>query len=163
MTFEEKLLNKSTIKIAKLYGPACKAAIKPDTGITIQNKSAYFVIRDTATITKDYLPLAVWACFQNPFAELKGIFTKGDIENFVQRSTNIPVKSLLKLILADYNQASPPPANITPITSPPVESDDIYGDYGIETPAPQQPTQYVDLTNSKAIIETLMKAFNIKE
>jgi len=58
--FEEVILDNSTEQIAKLYGPAERAHNKPDTGIEVKKKSAYYVIRDCASITRQYLAINVW-------------------------------------------------------------------------------------------------------
>ena len=64
--FEHKILTVSQSKQAGLLGPAKIAASKPDTGITIVKKSAYFVIRDCAKITEKYLVHHVWGEIKNP-------------------------------------------------------------------------------------------------
>ena len=53
--FEQIILENSSEKQAKLLGPAQRAHKKPDIGVEIQNKSAYYVIRDCAMITQKYL------------------------------------------------------------------------------------------------------------
>jgi hypothetical protein len=83
MKFIEILLENSKVKEAKLYAPAKKASNNPETGITIQNKSAYHVIKDCANITIKYLPHYVFANYEYPFTELSGKFKRKDIEEFV--------------------------------------------------------------------------------
>ena len=55
MKFEAKILELSTIKERNLVGPSAIAMVKPDTGVEIKKKSAYYVIRDCATLAHDYI------------------------------------------------------------------------------------------------------------
>ena len=64
MKFIEIILENSKSKEAKLFSPAKKAANNPETGITIQNKSAYHV------------PHYIFANYDCPFTELSGKFKK---------------------------------------------------------------------------------------
>ena len=66
MNFETKILGTSTIKERKLLKPAAIAAAEPNTGVTIHNKSAYFVIRDCANITQKYLTLHTYGSLHKP-------------------------------------------------------------------------------------------------
>ena len=45
MTFEEKIINNCQIRQKKLMRPARIAQGKPDTGVTIVKKGAYFLIK----------------------------------------------------------------------------------------------------------------------
>ena len=83
---EEKILQNSTEKQAKLLGPAQRAYKKPDIGVEIQNKSAYYVIRDCAKITELYLPHLVYSQIKNPIQMLEGVFTKADCTDFLSRA-----------------------------------------------------------------------------
>ena len=65
--FEEIILANSSEKQAKLKEPALRAYKKPDIGVDINNKSAYYVIRDCALITSKYLAPYIWATFEDPF------------------------------------------------------------------------------------------------
>ena len=86
--FEEVILENSTERIAKLYGPAARAADKPDTGVEIKKKAAYFVIRDCAGITRKYLSIHVWGLFDDPVLDLKGKFTSNEVKSFFKKSRN---------------------------------------------------------------------------
>ena len=100
MKFLEIIVENSSVKEAKLYAPAKKAFAKPDTGITIQNKSAYHVIKDCALMTINYLPLWAFGNYKNPIEELKGKFQKKDIEGFVSSTeTHVMNQQLLSIIL----------------------------------------------------------------
>ena len=46
MTFEEKIIKNSSIRQGKLMRPAKIAFDKPDTGVTINKKGAYYLIKD---------------------------------------------------------------------------------------------------------------------
>jgi hypothetical protein len=100
MKFIDIIVENSKIKEAKLFVPAKKAANNPETGITIQNKSAYHVIKDCANITIKYLPHYIFANYEDPFTELFGKFKRKDIEEFISHTENdIVLKQLLILIL----------------------------------------------------------------
>ena len=68
-------------------------------GIKIENKSAYFVIRDCAMITRKYLPTLIYGRLQNPIENLKGKITVTEIVDFVDRAeSNLEAKQLLCLM-----------------------------------------------------------------
>jgi len=103
--FEEVILENSTERIAKLYGPAARAADNPDTGVEIKKKAAYYVIRDCAGITRKYLSIHVWGLFDDPVLDLKGKFTSNEVKSFLKRAeTDTEAKLLKKLILADIRE-----------------------------------------------------------
>ena len=102
VVLEEKILENSTEKQAKLIGPATRAYKKPDTGVEINNKSAYYVIRDCALITQKYLALHIWNCYTDPFEALKGKFTADEIKDFLKRSKkNNELSHLKHVIIGD--------------------------------------------------------------
>ena len=82
---EEKILQNSSEKQAKLLGPAKRAHKKPDTGVEINNKSAYYVIRDCAMITQKYLALHIWNSYPDPFESLKGKITADEVKSFLKK------------------------------------------------------------------------------
>jgi hypothetical protein len=156
-------LTHSAVKEAKLYTASKKAAVKPDTGIVIQNQSAYHVIKDCAKITYNYLPIYVFGQYQDPFDALKGAFTKRDIEEFiVSANSNFINHQLLVLILNEIkksNLATPEVKKKTVISEP--ISDDPYGDYGysdIET----EPTQEAS-NQDTPIVDILCQAFGVSD
>jgi|TARA_R110000782_G_scaffold230661_1_gene316919 hypothetical protein len=103
--FEEVILENSQEQIAKLYGPAARAADKPDTGVEIKKKAAYFVIRDCAGMTRKYLPIHIWGLFNDPILDLKGKFTSNEVKNFLERAkTETDAILLKKLILSDIKE-----------------------------------------------------------
>ena len=79
MTFEEKIIKNSEIRQKNLMRPAKIAFEKPDTGVTINKKGAFFLIKDSADITVKYLPLLSYGSFKTPIADLKGKFTQSEI------------------------------------------------------------------------------------
>ena len=89
MTFINIILENSSDKLTKLYGPALKASQTPENGITIQNKSAYHVIKDCATIARSYIPLYVFEQYLDPFLNLKYKFSRQNIKDFVQSTKTI--------------------------------------------------------------------------
>lgn len=130
MEFEKTLLSICTLKEAKLLPHALKAAKEPDTGITINVKSAYNVIRDCATIASNYI--AIHAYIQTPklIEKMVGVHTKATIKDFVKRAQTEPHTSLLlKIILEDIKPINTAITHHTDITSDNDDSDDVYGDY----------------------------------
>jgi hypothetical protein len=133
MNFINIIVENSKEKIAKLYKPAIKANDNPENGITIQNKSAYYVIKDCAEVAKDYIPLIVFETYKNPFEDLMGKFTKEDIAEFlIFTKTNIASKHLLLIISEEYNKLKTKKIN-KPDTIHIMDSSDPYGEYGSES------------------------------
>lgn len=160
MEFLQIILQNSELKQAKLYGAAQKAATNPEIGITIQNKAAYHVIKDCATITMSYLPHYVFGSYQNPFESLKGKFKKSVVLEFVkQAETNLFLDQLLCIIIAKAEKM-----NLIPATQPSAtpqflkveDTMDPYGDYGQEQPTAEQSNQ-TNLTP----LEILCKVFSV--
>lgn len=175
MNFEKKILSTSKIPQRKLLHPSSVAMVKPDTGVDIRKKSAYYVIRDCATIANEYIPLKCYSSISNPIQTLKGVFSKADIIDFVARSKSAaPTKQLLWVIFSDiYKQEAdgwtPPPA---PVNAEELSIDadatgeDIYGDYGYGDEKyddantdimPVKPP--VDLGDGEAVIAKLVAVF----
>lgn len=103
--FEQVILDNSSEQIAKLYNPAAKASDAPDTGVEIKNKAAYFVIRDCAKVTREYLPLHVWLLYSDPLIQLKGKFARKDVEDFLARSNKEEyARALKKVIVSDIKE-----------------------------------------------------------
>lgn len=133
--FEEKIIASSTTKLSKLFNPARKASEKPDTGIEIKNKAAYFVIRDCAALAKDYIPLAILSEFPDPFTTLKSAkITKEEILDFVKRASagNVPTVNLLEKILNIFNihlNETKIDANTPTKIDESAYSDDVYNEY----------------------------------
>lgn len=134
MKFIDILLKNSQIKEAKLYGASKKASESPETGIVIQNPSAYHVIKDCATLAHKYLPHYVFGHYANPFEVLKGKFSKADVVEFVDSAnSDIILYQLLTLIIekikksGNYQtgEATSSTHNITQTTT----TTDPYGDY----------------------------------
>lgn len=160
MEFLRIILQNSNLKEAKLYGAAQKAATNPEIGITIQNKAAYHVIKDCATITMSYLPHLVFGSYVNPFESLKGKFKKEHLVEFVKQSeTNLSLNQLLNIIItkaekmniiSEHQMASKPQSFDLGD-----HSIDPYGSYGLEQPLT------VQTTNSTTPVEVLCKAFGI--
>lgn len=176
MSFEDKIINNSKVKEKNLLR-ACKIAkVKPDTGVTINVKSAYFVIRDCADITHKYLPLLCYGSYPDPFATLKGKILEKEIIDFVaraQKPTNTHAKHLLYAIFSDIAKKENKP--LTPVASAPVQIteqdeadvDDIYGDYDYDpdsvseaTPVEANVVSDIDLTDGKSMIDKLITVFD---
>jgi hypothetical protein len=99
---EQIILENSSEKQAKLLAPAQRAHKKPDIGVEIQNKSAYYVIRDCAMITQKYLVHHIWSSYPDPFEALKGKFTKDNVTDFLKRAEkDDAVKQLKHTIIGD--------------------------------------------------------------
>lgn len=156
MEFEKKILSVSPIKEAKLLTHALKASKEPDTGITINVKSAYNVIRDCATIASNYLPIHAYLAIPKPIKTLEGCFTKTIIKDFVKRANSeVYTSLLLRIILEDIKQHTN--TNVTIVSTPIVDtddSDDVYGDY-------DSITETKSVTPSLPVEELLFNAFNV--
>lgn len=124
MTFEECIIKESKEKISGLWPQTKVAMSKPDTGVTIKNKSAYFVIRDSAMIAFKYLPLHCYLMMANPVETLSGKITKKMIKEFVAKINEPETKALIRLILIDDDVESTPEMILEPSDENP------YGDYG---------------------------------
>jgi len=130
MDFEKRILSASTLKEANLLKHALKAAKEPDTGITINVKSAYNVIRDCATIASNYLAIHAYINLPNPIQDLSSAFTKAMIKDFVKRShTEKHTHALLALILIDIKVDHNHNPTTTNHLDDRLEDDDVYGDY----------------------------------
>jgi hypothetical protein len=156
MKFIEILLNNSTVKEAKLYTAAKKASINPESGVTILNKSAFHVIKDSATLAVRYLPHFIFGQYEDPFKALKGKFTKNDIVEFVN-STNSDFsnRQLLVLILSKIDKSDKDDVVVSSNVSYDVMASDPYGDYGSNVDV--TPIE----TSGKDNIQILCEAFGI--
>ena len=127
---EEKILQNSTEKQAKLLGPAQRAHKKPDIGVEIQNKSAYYVIRDCAMITQKYLVLFIWGTYPDPFEALKCKITKDEITDFLKRAEKKDeVKALKHAIIGDIRAKFDTTVAKTTDFDYSMEEEDIYKYY----------------------------------
>lgn len=132
--FEQVILDNSSEQIAKLYKPAARANDTPDTGVEIKNKAAYFVIRDCAKVTREYLPLHVWLLYDDPLAALKGKFARKDVEDFITRAkSDTNAMALKKIIVVDikekYDVGHSSQVQAPAQVSIEADDDDIYGAY----------------------------------
>ena len=83
---ENKILQNSTEKQAKLLAPAKRAHKKPD----------------IAMITQKYLVHHIWSLYPDPFEALKGKLTAEDITDFLKRADkDDAVKQLKHTIIGD--------------------------------------------------------------
>lgn len=176
MRFESKILELSDIKERNLMGPSAIAMVKPDTGVEIKKKSAYYVIRDCATLAHDYIAHKCYASLKNPIQSLHGQFTKADIIDFVARTkADTHTRQLLWIIFSDIYKLeaddwTPPPEPVGPEIleiDADAQGSDIYQDYGygddeewdnannIQMPV-EAPT---DLGDGEAVIAKLVSVF----
>lgn len=172
MNFEIKILGTSRIKERNLLKPANIAMNKPDTGVEIKNKSAYYVIRDCATIANDYIPHKCYSSLTDPIGQLTGKFTRDDIVDFVTRATSIEhTQQLLSIIFTDIykREASdwvPPelPETEELVIDADADHDEIYGEYGYgddntteQLVMPVDPP--IDLGDHDAVVQKLVETF----
>lgn len=172
--FETKILNASQSKQAALLNAAKIAATKPDTGVTVNKKSAYFVIRDCAKITEKYLVHFIWGELKNPIDKLEGVFTKADIEDFLSRARReYETQQLCTIITEDIKkknklESTPAQVPIVPTVSKvldftELDNEKIYGDYDgdgddvVELPFQEDPNK-----KEKTLIELYLEAFKPK-
>lgn len=162
MEFLKIILANSEIKEAKLFNAAVKAKANPEIGITINNKAAYHVIKDCADITLRYLPHYVFGHYKNPFKDLKGLFTKKQIGEFVlQAEEDVSLKQLLSLIMECLKREFPDSNN--PKKKQKIDYfdqlSDPYGDYGQDTHVPISEHE----SEQQDILNKLIEAFGAKD
>ena len=172
MTFEEKIISNSGIRQKNLLRPAKIAFEKPDTGVTINKKGAFYLIKDSAEVTIQYLVHLCYGSYSNPIKELKGKFTQSEIIDFVGRSKEEKsTNQLLSIILADIGVVNKD-FNTSPTTTQEVDLsiddsiEDVYGDYEIEDTTPKTTSKVkeekVDLNDASGIIQKLIEIFEAK-
>lgn len=178
MTLEEKVIVNSQIRQRTLGKAAKVASEKPDTGVTILKKSAFYVIKDCADITQKYLAHLAYGSYTAPIAQLKGKFTQSEIIDFVGRSKiEYSTKQLLHIILTDigskqYIDATKPTVVSQPVASQPVDltvsaDEDVYGDYNTDNISTQSTSTAttstaVSIDDVASVIETLINIFEAK-
>lgn len=156
MSVEKIIVDNSEEQIKALMERAIKASETPDHGVKILNKGAYYVIRDCAKITKDYLPVMLYGYYVDPIKSLKKKFTSKDISAFVAKK-DVPSIQLCKLMIMDALKV----ASIdNKVEASVTAEDDIYGDYGSEGTHEENPE--FDFGDKNHIIEILTKAFEVK-
>lgn len=173
MTFEEKIISNSSIRQSKLMRPAKIAFEKPDTGVTINKKGAYYLIKDSAEVTIKYLVHLCYGSYKDPIKDLKGKFTQSEIIDFVGRSKeDQSTNQLLSVILADIGYINQT-FEIEETTTEEVDltidddEDDVYGDYESEsvtsistnTATSNEP---LDINDVSGVIQKLIEIFDAK-
>ncbi len=152
--FEEIILSNSSEKQAKLKGPALRAYKKPDIGVDINNKSAYYVIRDCGLITSKYLVPFIWTCFEDPFNDLKGKFSKDDIKDFLKRAEKEnDVKHLKHIIIGDIKNRFETKVVTSSVFDYSKEEDDIYGSYYSDVEEIDNDTVETEMTEEEMLIK----------
>lgn len=177
MTFEEKIIINSDIRQKNLMRPAKVAFDKPDTGVKILKKGAYYLIKDAAEITKQYLAHLCYGSYENPLKDLRGKFTQSEIIDFVGRSKEEKnTNQLLNIILTDIGSAQVDSIlNNGKVIEEGVEIDlsidndvdDIYGDYEADASVTETlntpvKSKSVDVTDASNVISKLIEVFNVK-
>ncbi len=179
MTLEQKILKNCSIRQKNLLRPAGIAAEKPDTGVTINKRGAYFLIQDCAKVTLSYVPHLAYSSFNSPLTQLKGKVTQAEIIDFVGRSKEeAHTRQLLHIILTDIGSAKYKSATDVPVA--PVEGttvevtshdytikddEDIYGDYDLEDDVPVaepvvvEAKSEVNVDDVTAVINKLIEVF----
>jgi len=172
MTFEEKIIKNSSIRQKNLMRPAKIAFEKPDTGVTINKKGAYYLIKDSADVTIKYVVHLCYGSYNNPINDLKGKFTQSEIIDFVGRSKEEQqTKQLLNIILTDIGVVN---KDFTTETKEDIdltisdEVDDVYGDYELEdsntssSSSSTTTTEIIDVNDASGIIQKLIEVFQAK-
>tara|TARA_R110002020_G_scaffold201949_1_gene404863 strand:+ start:4095 stop:4583 length:489 start_codon:yes stop_codon:yes gene_type:complete len=156
--FEEVILSNSTEKQAKLLEPAKRAHENPDIGVDINNKSAYYVIRDCALITQKYLVPFIWASYPDPFEALKGKFVINDIKDFLKRSEkDNDAKHLKHIIIGDIKNKFDIIVTKSSAFDYSMEEEDIYSDYFSDSEEVDSETIETEMTEE----EMLVKFFDV--
>ena len=152
--FEEIILSNSSEKQAKLKGPALRAYKKPDIGVDINNKSAYYVIRDCGLITSKYLVPFIWTCFEDPFNDLKGKVMKDDIKDFLKRAEKEnDAKHLKHIIIGDIKNRFETKVVTSSVFDYSKEEDDIYGSYYSDVEEIDNDTVETEMTEEEMLIK----------
>lgn len=173
MTFEEKIISNSEIRQRNLLRPAKIAFDKPDTGVTIVKKGAFYLIKDSADITIKYLPLLCYGSFSSPITSLKGKFTQSEIIDFVGRAKEESyTDQLLSVILTDIGCVQPITQIVNDDTTEELdltftEDEDVYGDYETEEDTSISKTtstasEVIDIEDASVVIQKLIEVFNAK-
>jgi hypothetical protein len=183
MTLEQKILKNCSIRQKNLLRPAAIAAEKPDTGVEIKKRGAYFLIKDCADITLKYAAHLGYSSFSSPLTQLKGKFTQAEIIDFVGRSKEeAHTRQLLHIILTDIGSAQYKSATDIPVapvegtTIPTVSHDytikdneDVYGDYEFDDndslssePVVVDAKDEVNVDDVTAVINKLIEVFQAK-
>jgi len=174
-SLESLILEQSNIRQRNLVAPAKLAANQPDTGVQILKESAYYVIKDCATIAKDYVAFLAYANLETPIQSLQGLPTKSIIKDFVKRSKiEHHTNQLLTLIFADINKVSPPKVTVNIDSGPEFDfnnEDGPYGDYNYDgymdpgdykTAPPEVVVERIDMSDDNMIINKLIEIFAVK-
>jgi hypothetical protein len=169
--FEDKIIKNCSLKQKHLMRAAKVASKNPETGVVIEKKSAYFVIRDCADITQKYLTLLCYGSYTDPLSDLYGKFTEKEIIDFVARSQdekNHHIRHLLYVIFTDIARKEgiyekvvtnePAPIDITEV------GEDIYGDYEYVHEDEDEDEDDIalidiDITDGKIVIDKLIDVF----
>jgi hypothetical protein len=172
MTFEEKIIKNSKIRQKNLMRPAKIAFDKPDTGVTINKKGAYYLIKDSADITVKYLSHLSYASYSNPIADLKGKFTQSEIIDFVGRAKEENfTNQLLSIILTDIGVVAPIAQVVDENKSDDIDlsfddDEDVYGDYETEestqVESSSTPQESIDIKDASIVIQKLIEVFEAK-
>lgn len=173
MSVEAKIINNCTLKQRTLLRAATVASQKPDTGVEIKNKSAFFVIRDCADVTQKYLVHMCYASYNDPIVELRGKFTEKEIIDFVARcDKHSYLRQLLYIMFTDIARKDGLYEKV--VTNEPEkidlseDGDDIYGDYDYvdesdQPVEPQEiPTSHIDINDGSVVINKLVEVFAAK-
>lgn len=173
MSVEAKIINNCNLKQRTLLRAAAVASQKPDTGVEIKNKSAFFVIRDCADVTQKYLVHMCYASYSDPIVDLRGKFTEKEIIDFVARcDKHDHLRQLLYIIFTDIARKDGLYEKV--VTNQPEkidlteDSDDIYGDYDYveESAQPEEPveipTTHIDINDGSVVINKLVDVFGAK-
>ena len=157
---EQIILENSSEKQAKLLGPAKRAHKKPDIGVEIQNKSAYYVIRDCAMITQKYLVHHIWSAYPDPFKALKGKFTHDNVTDFLKRANkDDAVKQLKHAIIGDIRAKFDTTVATSTTFDYSMEEEDIYKYYSDTEGTEDETIVEQEMTEE----EMLLKFFDVDQ
>ena len=174
MTFEEKIIKNSSIRQSKLMRPAKIAFEKPDTGVTINKKGAYYLIKDSAEVTIQYLVHLCYGSYKDPIKDLKGKFTQSEIIDFVGRSKEEKsTNQMLNIILADIGCINQTFEIEEEVEEEEIDltisddEDDVDGDYESEVSTSKKTSKTssdepLDINDVSGVIQKLIEVFEAK-
>ena len=123
-------------------------------------------------MTCQYVPFLAYASIDKPLENLKGVFTKSMLKDFVKRSRQEHhTNQLLTLVFADINKVSPPKVTINVDQGPEFDfnnEDGPYGDYNYDgyldkddykIHDPEVVIEKIDMSDENLVVNKLIEVF----
>lgn len=161
MKLIEELFRISNESIKGLYPKLDTAILDPATGVTIVNQSAYYVIRDSAKLAKEFLPLSLYLSLDgdrlNTFSGGANL-TKTNCIDFISARLDANNRPLYEVLFGDIREKYALDS-VTTTVAIEAPADDVYGAYG-DSSDTTVATSY-DMANEADIKALFYKAFSL--